>query len=66
MSSVSGSATGCHYDCSGETEAKVVWTGLPIIRPGKDHFARHCKGSKKKGETEEDRHGGLVVKASAS
>ena len=40
-------------DYSGETEAEVVRTCLPITRPGTDHLARHCGGSKKKGKAKE-------------
>ena len=31
----------------------MVRTCLPIIRPCKNHLARHCEGSKKKGKTKE-------------
>ena len=46
---------GRHEDLqtSEETEAEVVRTRLPTILPGKDHLARHCGGSKRKGKTKE-------------
>ena len=36
-----------------QTYIEVVRTCLPIIRPGKDHLARHCGGSLNEGKTKE-------------
>ena len=37
-----------------EMQAAVVWSCLPFIRPGQNHFARHSERGKKTRQTEEE------------
>ena len=37
-----------------ETQTAVVWTCLPVIRSGQNHFARHSERGRKTRQTEEE------------